>query len=196
MAAIDKTYAPNWEAYNKLIDWAKDKVIKFETGDVKIIDYISQYDEKEFYNGCRVMNSPVWLDRYLVEHCPIQFVQDRMKEVYDEELIELPFSLKLPEDYKKKRGIKITRTGAIPLSNKGCNKHGKWWLQQYNGWKFDSENKVWINRDLLFPYDTDTSHHKSIKALIRFLKKQKLPKGLEFTLIGRYQGETFKVKIR
>lgn len=198
MAGIDKTYCPNWEAYQELINWAKDKIIEIAGQKINVIDYIYHYDEEDFYQDCCVMNTATWFDRYLIEYCPIQFVQDRMNEVHNvEELMNISFPPTFPEDYKTHRKIKIIRKGDIPLFNKGYNNHENWWLQcNTDNWWFDKECNIWVNSALLFPYNISTSHHKNVRAVIRFLKKQKLPKGLEFVLSGRYVGETFLIRIK
>lgn len=198
MAGLDKTYAPNWESYQELITWAKNKVIKFENHTVNVIDYIYHYDKEDFYSDCCVMITSVWFDRYLVEYCPIEFVQNRMNTVHDvEELMKIPFPPKIPDDYKTHRGIKIIRKGDIPLYNKGYAEHESWLLQCNDfDWAFNDTWNIWVNMKLLFPYNTNTSHHTNVRAVIRFLKKQKLPKGLEFRLIGRYIGEEFLIRIK
>ena len=58
------------------------------------------------------------------------------------------------------------------------------------------EFKNWADSDVLhYPYNTDTSLPTSIKALIKHLRKQYLPKGLTFRLSGGYVGEDYIVVI-
>jgi hypothetical protein len=207
MAGIDKTYTDSYNDYKEFKEWASDKVIKFPTGQkVNISDYIYDRDQEDFVEGdeISIMNTPTYVDIFLIQNCPIQFVQDRMKDVYSEESYNefknMVFPVAIPEEYKQNRKIKIVRTGKFPLYNNGINSERSWWLQTVdrddeNYWWYDSETKLWTNGCLHLPHNTNTSHHKTVKSLVRFLRKQYLPKGLEFTLTGRYVGEDFLIKI-
>ncbi len=195
MAGIDKIYAPNWEEYKKLLDWAADKVITFENGQsIKVINYIWKYSESEFNPDYAVMSTPVWFDVYLVQNCPIEFVQERL---YRPEYMEVEFPPKYPASYQTKRKLKIVRTGTIPLYNAGIYGEGGWCLScKSNNWWFNEDWNEWVDVSLNYPRTSNVSHHCSVKGVIRFLKKQRLPKGLEFRLIGRYVGEDFTIKIK
>ena len=202
MAGIDKTYTSSFAEYKQLVDWAKDKEIVFSKKQKeRLSDYIYQWSEEDFTSELPVTNTPNCIDIFLIQNCPLKFVQDRMKEVYSEESIKefktITFPIQLPKDYKQNRKIVISKSKTLPLYNKGINSHSWWWLQSNDfDWSFDSDNNVWVNRGLYLPSDTNTSHHKTIKSLIRFLRKQYLPSGLEFRLCGRYVGEEFTIKIK
>lgn len=49
---------------------------------------------------------------------------------------------------------------------------------------------------MYYPHNTNTAHISSVKGIIRHLRKQYLPTGLKFTLIGRYVGEEYEVTIK
>ncbi len=202
MAGIDKTYTNSFEEYQELVDWAKDKEIVFSKKQKeKISDCIYNWSKEDFTSELPVMNTPNRIDIFLIQNCPIKFVQDRMKEVYSEESIEefkaVTFPIELPKDYKQNRKVIISKSNLFTLYNKGINSHSCWWVQSNDfDWGFDSDNNVWVNRSLYYPSDTNTSHHKTVKSLVRFLRKQYLPSGLEFRLIGRYVGEEFTIKIK
>lgn len=90
MAAIDKTYTNKWSDYEALVRWAEGKEFVAKNGlRLRPIDYIYEWDKKD-WNGKEVpvMNTPEALDYFLVKECPLQFVQDRMKEVYGSEWYE------------------------------------------------------------------------------------------------------------
>lgn len=90
MAAIDKTYTDKWSDYEALVNWAKDKVFVAKNG-IKLqpLDYIYEWNKEDWPNkSVPVMNTPESLDYFLVKECPLQFVQDRMKEVYGNEWYE------------------------------------------------------------------------------------------------------------
>lgn len=202
MAGIDKTYTNSFAEYQQLVDWAKDKEIVFSKKQKeKLLNYVYQWDEEDFNSELPVMNTSNSVDIFLIQNCPFKFIQDRMKEVYSEETIKefssVSFPIQLPKNYKQDRKIIISKSKRFSLYNKGVNSHSCWWLQSNDfDWGFDSDNNVWVNRGLYFPSDTNTSHHKTIKSLVRFLRKQYLPSGLEFRLSGRYVGEEFTIKIK
>lgn len=202
MAGIDKTYTDSYKDYKELVDWVKDKKIEFHTGQtIKMSDVVWDLEEGDFSNGeMAVMNTSTYVDIFLIQNCPVNFVQDRMKEVYSEETFkeykEMVFPKPLNPEYKRNRKIKISMRGDIPLFNKGLGSHKKWWLQSDIGWTYHEEDKVCSSYDDLLPSNTNTSHHKTIKSLVRFLRKQHLPKGLKFHLIGRYDGEDFEIEIK
>ena len=202
MAGIDKTYTDSFKEYKEFKNWAKGKQIIFtKKQKINISDYIYEWEEEHFTSELPIMNTPNCVDIYLIQNCPINFIQKRMKEVYSEESYEefknLNFPPSLPKEYKQNRKVTISKARSLPLFNKGLTSHSWWWLQSKDfNWDFDSESDMWVNRSLYFPSNTNTSHHKTIKSLIRFLRKQYLPSGLEFTLIGRYIGERFTIKIK
>ena len=138
-----------------------------------------------------------------------------MKEVYGEDwynkfskidLTSLP-----PEDCQQNRKIVIERCEDTyyPIHNKPFriyNKYKhmmiqpKWWLQAAyntkNFWFYDEDSDIWSRSDWYYPWNTNTATISSVKALIRHLRKQYLPVGLEFTLSGRCVGEDYKLTIK
>lgn len=91
MAGIDKTYTSSWDDYVALIEWISknNKTYKFEwTGGDKasVSDCLYEYKQEDFDGRVwPVLNTPYVADKHLIRKCPLQFVQDRMKEVYGEE---------------------------------------------------------------------------------------------------------------
>lgn len=204
MAGIDKTYTNSYKDYKEFKEWANLQIVTFFNGYKECIgEWVGDFEESDFNNGeIPIMNSPTWLDIYLIQNCPCKFVQDRMKEVYREETYnefkQLNFNKPVNPDYKQNRKIIIKKTNRtkIPLTNKGYNSHSWWWLQSDQDWSYHSESKTWSHYDDYYPHDTNISHAKTIKSLIRQLRKQYLPSGLEFELIGRYVGEDYKIIIK
>jgi len=207
MAGVDKTYARSFKEYVELREWMKDKVITFPTGQkIIVINQLWELEESDFGpegGEYAVMSTPHWFDVYLIQNCPVEFVQNRMKEVYSysyEELKALKFPPSIPDNFKQNRKIKIIKhpvKGRFRLTNNGLNCHNYFWLSEDwdnpNRLYFDSRFKVWVTE--MFPHDTFSSRHKTIKSLIRFLRKQYLPSGITFTLWGVFPGEKFLVKI-
>lgn len=209
MAGIDKTYTDDYKEYKKFKDWASNQRVEFFDGRKECIgDWVWDYEKEDFENGeIPIMNTPNWLDMYLIKHCKVKFVLDRMDEVYGkdfhDEAKSVDFKL-IPDGYEKNRKIvikSIPKQTTFSLVNKSTPKFG-WWLQQ--SWdkkkfymQFNEETKKWVDSNKqIYPSNTNTSHHRTVKGLVRFLRKQYLPKGVEFNLIGRYVGEIYNVTIK
>ena len=87
MAGIDKTYTHSYKDYKEFKCWAdKQKLTFFDGLTVCIGNWVWNYEEKDFLNGeIPIMNTPIWLDIYLIQNCKSKFVLKRMKEVYADE---------------------------------------------------------------------------------------------------------------
>ena len=93
MAAIDKTYTNSYKNYTDLIEWARNNKFTCPNGTiVNVLNSIYSNWTKEDFNKAineghtlPVMNTSQSTDYYLIKYCPLQFVQDRMIEVYDED---------------------------------------------------------------------------------------------------------------
>lgn len=90
MAGIDKTYTSSWEEYSQLKEWISkhDKTYKdrsYIDGYISVSGCLYDWEESDFDGReLPIMNTPTKIDKYLIRNCPLQFVQDRMKEVYSE----------------------------------------------------------------------------------------------------------------
>lgn len=203
MAGIDKTYTDSYNEYKEFRDWSNDKSVVFNYGNKKLIknvsDYIYCWNNEDFNgNELPIMNTPTWLDKYLYDNCPCKFVTDRLNGVYPEKHLEnLKFG-EIPCDFKQNRKIVIKKTNKskFPIHNEVLYGNGMWWLQTNSDFKYCEELDAWVHRDSNFPYFSNTMHFKTVKSMIRRLRKMYLPKDLEFSLIGRYVGETYKVTIK
>jgi len=112
MAGIDKTYTNNYEKYKNFKDWADEQIVTFFDGHTICIgDYVWYYEKEDFENGeIPIMNTPTWLDIYLIQNCKSDFVIERMKAVYGnhfEEYQKLSNLNKIPDGYAKNRKIII-----------------------------------------------------------------------------------------
>ena len=203
MAGIDKTYTDSYKDYKEFKDWADKQFLTFFNGyKVCIGDWVWIREEEDFSNGeIPIMNTPTWLDIYLIQNCKIEFVLDRMKDVYSEESYRefkfIDLTSKPSEYFQQNRKITIVRhkNTRFPLHSKPYGKKGKWWLQCNDNFWYNDETKTWTSQDYYYPHNTNTAHITSIKSLVRHLRKQYLPKGITFTLIGRYVGEDYLVHI-
>lgn len=201
MASIDKTYTNSYKDYKQFKDWADKQIVTFYDGYKECIgDYVWDLEESDFgENEIPIMNTPQWLDAYLLQHCKVQFVLDRMNQVYRkksiEKMLQIDFA-KLPDGYRKKRKIYINNNEftSIPLSSK-YTKDVKYWYLQSFGCYYNENSKRWCLHKDFYPINTDTAHLKSIKAVIKHLRNQYLPSGVEFTLSGKYVGQCYTINV-
>lgn len=203
MAGIDKTYTTSYVEYKKLKDWADKQIVTFFDGYTQCIgDYVWSYDKNTFDGReIPVMNTPEWLDMYLIQKCKLEFVLSRMKDVYAEDSYNkakfVDFK-KIPENYKKNRKVKITKTIGItkyPIHNKPYGGYRSWWIQCKDDFNYNDNTKVWSSWDTYYPTYSNTSHIKSLKGVVRHFRKQYLPEGVVFTISGRYVGEEYTATI-
>lgn len=202
MTGIDKTYTDSYEEYKEFKDWADTQFITFFDGYIVCIgDWVYDLNESDFDKRERsIMNTPTWLDIYLIQNCKSQFVLNRMQDVYSEEDYKKFQTIKLGErpskDFQQNRKITIRRNKRtkFPLHSKPYNSKA-WWLQSNSDFGYNDETKRWVGNTEYYPTNTNTAHPKSLKALVRHLRKQYLPKEVVFSLSGRYVGEEYTVKV-
>ena len=203
MAAIDKTYTDSYDHYKEFKNWADNQTLTFFNGHkVCIGDWVWELEKEDFSNGeIPIMNTPTWLDIYLIQNCKSAFVLERMKSVYSEESHKEFQSIDLTAppsgDFKQNRKITIKRNNRtkFPLHKKPYGGKTKWWLQCYDKFGYCDKTKVWTSYNNYYPRNTNTTTIKSIKGVVRHLRKQYLPKGITFNLIGRYVGEDYLVVV-
>ena len=202
MASIDKTYTDSYKDYKEFKTWADTQVLTFFDGHQKCIgDYVWLCEEEDFEHGeIPIMNTPTWLDIYLIQNCKSEFVLERMKCIYGDAHYEkfktVDLTSKPPETFKRKRKISITKSK--PTSFEFHSKPyggGAWWLQCDGDFWYNSDTKKWVHSDSYYPRNTNTAHVASIKSLMKHLRRQYLPAGVVFTLKGRYIDENYTVSV-
>lgn len=203
MACIDKTYLADYNVYQQFIEWAKNTTFVCPNGvKLNVIDSVYDYWSKEDMNERErpVLNSSHTLDYFLIKYCPFDFVQERMKGVYSEDFYE---SVKNgTSDYDTFVYPPIATKFVVVRGKHMKHKNYLWKLRQRKIlFDIDVEYKdslLWYNDEIhrfLLPSElgemTQSFAYKArtIKALIRHLKKMKLPKGAIITARGRYIGE-------
>lgn len=204
MAGIDKTYTDSYELYKEFKEWAEGERVVFYNGhSVCVGDFVFEWGEHDF-NGQElpIMNTPTWLDIYLIQNCKVDFVLDRMREVYREEEFESFKAVDLKAapngDFQQGRKITVKRSDRsnFPIHNKPYKGgRGGWMLFCTDNFWYCTETKVWSSGDFPYPHNTNVAHIKSLKGVVRHLRKQYLPKGVTFHIAGRYVGEEYLVVI-
>jgi hypothetical protein len=207
MASIDKTYTSSWKDYCEYRDWASKQKFMCPNGDViRPIRYLYKLKEEDF-DGIRekpIMNTPQTLDYFLIKHCPIKFVYDRMREVYNKEYIDSVLNGTSEWDTFTKEGKYGTKFRMIkhPKDMKANRpyKRNSWFVQLSNDGNcdYDSDNNRWLwCYELYEPkgWTSNTAHINTIKALKRHMRKWKLPKGTIVKALGGFIGDEYEFKI-
>lgn len=222
MAAIDKTYVTSYDDYINLKEWASQQSFTCPNGQViKPIKYMYKWDKRTWdetqldyiaRNGkptaFPVLNTPEALDYFLIKYCPFQFVQDRMKEVYSEDYINKIINGESDYDhYHRIIGNNIKCIKYPKFGNKSKLQEPKKWLTWITVEYQDTDKleSFWYNED----YDTWVESYelgtattnvctkpiKSVKALIRKIRKWRLPKNTIVTFSGKYVDNEFEFLI-
>lgn len=222
MACIDRTYVTSYEEWKEVIGWAKKTEYICPNGlKYKVIDscYYPDLTEEEVKNWLKknneipVLNTSYSLDYFLIKHCPIKLVQDRMKDVYGEEYVRSVLEGRsnydlfvYPETGKRIKFIeypKYRKAGKIYSKYLGKHKKDIYWIEVdipdnpycgYNKdldkWILDNELGDWTEAGYI-----GLSSVHSLKALIRKIRKWNLPIGTEIKFEVRNNWEKTKGKI-
>ena len=216
MAGIDKTYIKSYKELKDFINWAEKIIYTCPNGIIfKPKDYIysSCLDKSEeeiqeilkHHPEIPIMNTPQDLDYFLIKDCPLDFIQERMKEVYGEEYIESILNgdsefdkFVYPETGNKIKIIETPKTKkAISWFNCQGKKKGYYSIFVENSYCFYNEDlDKWMMFDELgssmCSMGTIQTKSRSLKSLIRRIKKWNLPKGSIIQFYGNgNQSESF-----
>lgn len=214
MAAIDKTYTNSYKNYTDLIEWARNNKFTCPNGTiVNVLNSIYSYWTEEDFNKAineghtlPVMNTSLSTDYYLIKYCPLQFVQDRMIEVYNEDYYNAIKNGTSDYDTFTKEGKYGTHCRLISAPQKHFRnnrpyKQAYWFVdvtlpEDFKGYlcymeKYDK----WVWPNELYG-DSDISscafNSKTRKAIERKIRKWQLPKGTIVHISGRYEGDDYK----
>ena len=221
MAGIDKTWCQSIVEFNEFKNWAKEN--KFTTPFGEVIDFTRRMynyessmedlmEELKTSRSILVMNTDIVEDYYLIKYCPIKFVQDRMKHVYGE-YYENVIDNNSGFDLFNRDFIASTKVKCIKESD-FCKKD---FLDKRKGRKYACDNWIEIDTsatDYRLNYNEDYNYwsiygrelivghtnvcHKPIKtrkAMIRQIRKWKLPKGCVVHWKGIYRGDEMLFKV-
>ena len=225
MAGIDKTYVSTYQDWKEITDYMKNAEFVCPNGIILRGEnylYYSDATKEEIEewlserNGIPVMNTPCAMDYFLIKYCPIELVQERMKEVYDE------------EDYEAiKNGTSEYDKFVRPVGGKHVKiiKKPEWnytykWFNEYLG----KYRRTGYSVTLTYPEhieDAFTEYNEefdvfllpgelgsitvagqvrtdcmSIKAILRKIIKWNLPIGTIVHVFGMHTGESFNVIVK
>lgn len=197
MAGIDKTYVSNAKDFAEIYNWMKnfEKVLPNgcviyganylyydDEGYAETIEWFKENKGKEI----PIMNTTTVIDYFLIKECPNKVVQNRMKEVYDEEWYDAVKNgtseydvFEYPEFGKHVRLVKGQ------MASRKTPKADRYFVEVempdqdfYSGYYEDLDR--WSVPGELICGNRSSAYvgnEKSIKALIRKIRNWKLPIG-------------------
>lgn len=192
MAALDKTYV-SYNQYCQLKEWAKDKVCICHNGfKSPVYNWIYDYKESDFNDKLLpCWNTSWWQDRWLYQNCPLDFIQNRLKEQYGNEgLKELIAPIKERTNIAKH--FKIIKKPQFNLRTKK-----PWFIEIYEiEWAYYDKMDYWTKCDEYLPFNSScaTIRNFNLRKFYRKLIKWKLPAGLTIIITGRYVGQEYIIK--
>lgn len=194
MAAIDKTYTSSYSDYKAYYDWADNDKGFFEKYHKRLTDYFfKDLKEEDFVKEIPICNTTFLVDNYLIQHCPIKFVKDRLKEQYGNDTYErMRFGVEFIFKYDPYQETKFDiEYGPIGKHHNKPYDGGLWAIEIYGcNWGFDD-----AIGELVSIYEpckgwfTTCIYVHTLKAAFRRLRNMDLIKGLHFCIQGAYVGE-------
>lgn len=198
MAAIDKIYVKTNEQYKLFVDWVKAQPpLKDKYGrDSYLSDKLYDFEDVDIPDGhvCPVFNGKEYEDAYIIRNCPFDFIQNRLKEMYDEDYYndiknnKVCTSPSENNDYevghhfkllKKERGNWRTTPRKYDVEVR---------LDEYERMCYCNGNDTWNFWGDYIHYDENDygdCRFKSIKAIMRKIPKWNLPVGSIVKVDGR-----------
>lgn len=191
MAGIDKTYL-RYDEYLVLKEWCENTQLVYDNGVIgSPSDFLYLYDEPYEGEAC-VWNTPTSFDHWLYHNCPLSFIQERLREQYND-----------PEKYfNEPKPEPETGTHYIILSKPKYNfRYNKTWFIDIDkcNWYYGWDSKIWYPFDKLMPSEIRGSSacikNLTKRKLNRLVKKWKLPVGTILKICNRYIGTDYTIKI-
>ena len=205
MAGIDKTYVKSWEDYKIVRDWVESVgQVKDDFGNIfSPLDWLSEWEESDFKGTQElpIWNTPLYLDVWLIRHCPLPIIQSRLQEQYGEEYVEIKEGRSVYDHYVRPAAssqFKVYPPGYFP---RGINRSRYYYIdiQEDSGdWMFDDEGEKWVNWKECRPWNTNTmtiSGPITRRKFKRVIQKCGFPAGVKLMCYPNY-GEFFEVVIK
>lgn len=192
-----------YEQHIDFQEWASKQQVTFFDGYTVFLKDWFHFRNKEDYreNVNYFKKTAIWLDSYIIQNCPYPYVIDNLIDAYNSfpEYIDTLKSMvltELPANYKQNRKITITRTKSTkyPLHNSAYYRR-KWFLECNTDLSYNPDTRVWGKDIYYYAPCSGVFIGKSIKSVVRHLRKQYLPKGITFNLIGSCFGEEYLITI-
>ena len=215
MAAIDKTYLKLWSQYKSLRDWCISigEVTDDYGNKFSPINWLGEYTYEKWMEYSKnetaevvVWNTPKYLDIYLIRYCPLDFIQDRLKEQYGEGWSKNAFcatqntydeilNRTSTYDTYQRNGVKNPKfKWHNPVYLRRNVRDFIWWVYiKDHDWSYDESANHWFHDDDVYMSKGNwTSNCATIKGrltkrkLARILRKWNLPKGTKLHFEGMF----------
>ena len=208
MSYIDKLWVSSHEEYAEFVNWIGNKTVKFFDGTVvNVNQFLIEWSDNDF-NGKELplMNSPLFIDVWLIQNCPFEYILNQLTEKYSQENIDkfktFSFARK-PKGYLKNRKVVIeyNNNSVFPLRcEETLNPKRDWMLEavetHQHCFRFNEESGIWGNEKYFHFGNTNVQQFRTIADVKKSLKNQYLPKGITFELQGYYDGQVYTVKVK
>lgn len=223
MAAIDKTYIDNWKDYSEIKEWCdkQGKVTDDFGNTFKPINFLWEYEEKDFASGSEhpIWNTPLYFDIYLIRNCPLEIIQNNLKEQYgggwsklaftehnEDDMYEKIKNHTSPYDTYERNGTKgnLRFNIAWKYNNRFKDDRIWWWItvkEPSHMW-YNEDEDMWYDDLECRPITSNVANcygNISIRKLKRMLNKWNLPEGTVVNFSGmykRYVQKEFNVTIK
>jgi hypothetical protein len=213
MAGVDKIYVNNWKDFCEVRDYFLNTEYVANNGTKCVLkNYMYDVEDvsEDFFDGERevaITNTPCKVDYYLAMYCPVKAVQEYLESVYEDYKNLDEWKEYITFDRNPGNKIKVIKYPKFGKINKALNQRFGWHVSVItpdgDGYKsyptYYGDTNQWIyDYELEFPIDKSCGwcNYKTIKSLIRNIRKWKLPKGSIVTAQGRYIGECYKFLIK
>ncbi len=229
MAAIDKTYLKTWEQYQQLKDWCTSigTTVDDYGNKIRPLNFLWGYWKPEDFEKGReipVWNTPEYFDVWLIRNCPLDFIQDTLKEQYGDGWSKTSFTSRQAEsqfelikehkaacDLYKRNGL--GKNAVISVEWKYKNRFNDdnlwWWITIKNSqpgdmWWYNEDKDYWVNigQGELKPWSSNVCNcygKFNIHKVLRMIRKWDLPEGTKVhfdIMYKRYTQKDFTVTVR
>lgn len=168
--------------------------------------------DKDYCPEFVLWNTPVYFDIWLIRYCPVEWIQDRLKEQYGGGWSKTAFthgaesmyqSIKnRTSDYDKyeRNGTRGNLKFTMPQTAKFKDNDIWWWIDVDDMW-YNDETDEWWHHNEPHPAYTNVAHkHGNIskRKLARILNKWNLPDGTVVRFSGlwhRYEMKKFTITV-
>jgi hypothetical protein len=190
-----------WEDYVEVKNWALQVgVVRDDFGNVlSPIDWLPEYEETDFTGRRELVlwNTPTYFDVWLIRYCPIQFIQDRLKQQYVSSYDELKERRSEYDTYVRPAAcshFKILRDQLPKIKTKFL-----WWSISVPDFYYNEETGKWYHwfecrdcTDSCYDFRGCLGKWK----LARLISKWGFSAGTVLNVSGNYVGLIFKVVIK
>ena len=231
MAAIDRMYLKTWDEYQELKRWIDSVgVVHDDFGNTFCLsNYLWPRTQKDFErlkkgDDLSIWSLPKYIDIWLIRNCPLEFIQENLREQYSGGWSKTALTGYNPDDQYQQilehRSIYDTykRNGLGKASRVSINykykarfrdSHMVWWIDILGvGWWYCRKYDCWMESSFDMydrSGDGDLSStcirkgYLSKKKLMRLIQKWNLPEGTQIRFTGdydRYIMQEFVVTVR